>query len=584
MGSTIGTGRTVSPATTLRCCTACRAIYRADYRCCPTDGSTLVVADSDPLIGTTIAEHYAIDALLGEGAMGRVYRAHHARLRHKHYAIKVLIGDLAASAEMRMRFAQEAESASKLDHPNVVGVSDFGRTDEGLLYLVMELVEGPTLTNLGQLDPPRAIQLARQLCEGLAHAHARGLVHRDFKPDNILVVQIDGFELPRIADFGIAISVSDDSARLTSSGVMCTPAYAAPEQVTGGVVDHRVDLYALGATMYEMLAGKPAFDGDARRVFARKAAGELPPLAELPPRLAAVIARLLARNPDDRFASAQEVIAALDAPAATPARLRGRRWPWYASAVAGGLAVIAAVGFGAGRLDRAGQAEASAVRVSEAKREVAEPMLALAHEPTLHEAARGALDVRGRLVARQVVKPLGSTAKARVAAARPSRGEVIASAPVVTVAAAVAIATDPDPVADPVPAAVIEPAAEPPPPPPPPPSKSTSPTPTPTPTPTRVLTPTPKAHRAHIAELSVEGSLPVSTVRRAVERVWPDLLRCAPVAASVRFTIDDTRRPRDMQVRGGSPCITGALSAIRSEVAPDVGEAEVELRIAVGDP
>src|SRR5512143_3422105 len=233
----------------LRCCRSCGAAYRTDVAHCGIDGGQIVVTSTDPLIGTAIAQKYVLETLIGAGAMGRVYRAHHIRLLHKRYAVKILFGDLASSASARMRFAHEAESASVLEHPSIVSVVDVGCTEVGLLYLVMELVDGPSLGRLleqGPLSIARAVRIARQLCEGLGHAHSHGFVHRDFKPDNILVVGEPGSETARICDFGLAISVNEDThARITTSGVVCTPAYAAPEQLLGRPVDHRADLYAL---------------------------------------------------------------------------------------------------------------------------------------------------------------------------------------------------------------------------------------------------------------------------------------------------------------------------------------------------
>ncbi len=184
------TGRSTSRPSiceALRCCVTCSATYLSDFPRCPLDGGELRIAEIDPLIGATIGEHYVVEALIGQGAMGRVYSAHHSRLVRKRYALKVLLGDLAASARMRIRFAHEAQSASLLEHPNIVGVVDFGCTSSGLLYLVMELVEGRSLGTVlrdGPMAPERVIRLARQLCSGLAHAHARGVVHRDLKPEN----------------------------------------------------------------------------------------------------------------------------------------------------------------------------------------------------------------------------------------------------------------------------------------------------------------------------------------------------------------------------------------------------------------
>ncbi|MBX3162807.1 MAG: serine/threonine protein kinase, partial [Deltaproteobacteria bacterium] len=301
-----------------RFCASCRALYRSDVARCPADGGALAVAGADPLIGTTIAGRYTLESLLGEGAMGRVYRAHHVRSASRRFAVKILVGDLAASPAMRRRFAREARTASRLDHPNLVGVVDSGRTERGLLYLAMELVEGRTLgaaLREEALAPARVLHLAAQLCDGLAHAHARGIVHRDVKPDNILLVASGDSELARLADFGLATSTLDDGASPSTSAVLCTPAYAAPEQLRGRRVDPRADLYALGVTLFEMLTGALPFGADARTAAARKLAGPAPSAGDLgafvPARFAAVIARLLAPDPADRFASAAELKRAL---------------------------------------------------------------------------------------------------------------------------------------------------------------------------------------------------------------------------------------------------------------------------------
>src|SRR5215510_11477055 len=191
------------------CCSTCGAIYHKDFPRCPADGAEVVMTDRDPLLGGTIG-HYAIDKLLGEGGMGRVYLANHAHLPNKRYAIKVLLGDHAASVAMRTRFTREAERASQIDHPNVVKVVDFGQTRHGLLYIAMDYVEGPALVSLidqRPMAPVRAIALARAICKGLVHAHDAGIVHRDLKPENILVTSGPDGPVPRIVDFGLALSV-----------------------------------------------------------------------------------------------------------------------------------------------------------------------------------------------------------------------------------------------------------------------------------------------------------------------------------------------------------------------------------------
>jgi serine/threonine-protein kinase len=266
-----------------------------------------------------IADTYVIDGLLGEGAAGRVYRAHHRTLANQRYAIKVLIGDFAASSTMRQRFVREAESASRLEHPNIVGVIDYGCTERGLHYLVMDLVDGVSLASLiaqGPMPAERVIRIAHQLCEGLEHAHGRGVIHRDFKPDNVLIASAAGREIARIIDFGLAMSIGSDT-RLTTNGVACTPAYAAPEQLRGGAIDHRVDLYGLGATMFEMLSGGYLpFEGDLDTSVAAKLTRAAPSIltraAHVPPGLVTLIGRLLAHEPTDRPRSALAVIKALE--------------------------------------------------------------------------------------------------------------------------------------------------------------------------------------------------------------------------------------------------------------------------------
>ena len=323
-------------------CTVCRVLYRSDFSRCPRDGGEVVAIDpgDDPLIGSTLAERYVIEDLIGEGGMGRVYRARHAELPRR-FAIKILFGELAALSDMRARFRMEAESAARLDHPNLVPVVDVGETDEGLLYLAMDYVDGRSLAAIideeGPLDAARATSLARRLCRGLQHAHERGMVHRDFKPDNVLVVEKDGVEVPRIADFGLAVLTEDaggGAGRLTRKGeTMGTPPYMSPEQLTGRAVDARSDLFSLGVVLYEMLTARTPFEGTMFEMV-RQIATEAPPAMSarapevaVPPELERVAQRLMATRPEDRYASAAEVIADLDAVALGPKRGRATSAP-----------------------------------------------------------------------------------------------------------------------------------------------------------------------------------------------------------------------------------------------------------------
>ena len=310
------------PPSALWCCSTCGAIYYKDFPRCPVDGAEVVITHRDPLLGAVVG-NYTIEELLGEGGMGRVYLAHHANLPNKRYAFKVLLGDHAASPTMRTRFAREAERASRLDHPNVVKVVDFGQTVHGLLYIVMDYVDGPSLhTLVGErpLAPVRVVGLVREICKGLGHAHAAGIVHRDLKPENILVEAGPAGPVPRLVDFGLAVSLDQSDARLTESGMtMGTPAFAAPEQLAGKPIDHRADLYALGLTMFEMLTGGRApFEGTLMEVVSARTTAdarrirEVVPELELPVELEDIVARLTRRAPDQRYATAREVIDAYE--------------------------------------------------------------------------------------------------------------------------------------------------------------------------------------------------------------------------------------------------------------------------------
>ena len=329
MTAALATEATWQQGTTVasvRYCTSCLAIYRADFQRCPLDGGALVLGETDPLIGTAVGA-YVIDGKLGEGGMGRVYRAHRADDPSKRVALKILLGDLAASSIMRERFHREAEAARQLSHKHIVGVLDYGHTKAGLPFLVMDLVEGTNLAvvlSKGPMAGDRVIRLARQLCEGLDHAHSRGVIHRDFKPDNILLVNEGPDEQVKIADFGLALS-SNIETRLTMTGVACTPAYAAPEQLRGGAIDSRVDLYALGTTMFEMLTGGMLpFESDLQGTIRLKLANDAPSLMmivpDVQPALATLVARLLAHDPDRRPRSAKSLMNALDAAATAPKR------------------------------------------------------------------------------------------------------------------------------------------------------------------------------------------------------------------------------------------------------------------------
>ncbi|MBV8759270.1 MAG: serine/threonine protein kinase [Deltaproteobacteria bacterium] len=271
-------------------------------------------------MGTVFASRYELEVLLGAGAMGAVYRARHIRIGRQ-LAIKVLHSRVTAPKVVQ-RFEREAELAGKLQHPNVVPVVDLNTSDDGEIYLVMDFVDGQTLAALLNDTPmpqPRAIWLAHQLCDGLEHAHGLGLVHRDFKPENVIVARDSrGFEQPRIVDFGVAIlrdqmRESSGEQRLTTDGmVVGTPHYMSPEQVRGDAVDGRSDLFALGIILYELLTGKLPFDGDGVDVARANLMGHAPqmrtraPTLEIDPLLEALVAKLMEKDPARRPQTARE--------------------------------------------------------------------------------------------------------------------------------------------------------------------------------------------------------------------------------------------------------------------------------------
>jgi len=227
----------------------------------------------DAMIGTLAAGRYRILKLLGEGGMGQVYLAEHVAIE-KRVALKILRAEFAAKGEIVTRFQQEAISASRIKHPNVLDVFDFGRLENGCFFLAMEFLEGndlaDELSRRRVLDAPSGIRIAMQICRALAAAHANGVVHRDLKPENVFLQRTaDGEEIVKIVDFGIAQLRERDAEtvqpkrRLTRTGMIFgTPEYMAPEQAGGKHADPRSDIYSVGIIMYEMFTGAVPFTGD----------------------------------------------------------------------------------------------------------------------------------------------------------------------------------------------------------------------------------------------------------------------------------------------------------------------------------
>ncbi len=283
----------------------------------------------DSLVGDTLDGRYFIKAKIGEGGMGVVFAARHAVIERP-LAIKVLKREVMRDTATIRRFVQEAKAASRIGHPNIVDVTDFGTTPEGMTYSVMEFVDGTTLAKAIKHGAPfpaeRAIRIASQIARALGAAHDKGIVHRDLKPENVFLIDREGrTDFVKIVDFGIAkvtpLDGQSDGPRLTRVGsVFGTPEYMAPEQAAGrSDTDGRVDIYALGTILYEMLCGRVPHKSDSMvRTIAMQMLDEIPllsgahPEIEIAPELEDVVMRALAKKREDRYQTMAELLSALE--------------------------------------------------------------------------------------------------------------------------------------------------------------------------------------------------------------------------------------------------------------------------------
>ncbi len=300
-------------------CPACNRSYGIDELFCVTDGSRLVklVAKTDSLIGRIFDHRYEVRGVLGNGGMGTVYRGWQLSV-DREVAIKVIHPKLATIRAVAKRFLREARLSSRLQHPAIVSVFDFGQADDGVLYIVMELLRGKPLVDelqRGQRLPlSRTIGIGSQICEALAAAHREGIVHRDLKPHNVMLLEGDRV---KVLDFGLAKSFTAEETGITGTDALLgTPQYMPPEQILGREVDQRADLYALGCLLYQMVVGHPPFDRNlaTNAVLSAHLHDQVPQLPEDVPRpLASLVMRCLAKDPLQRPASAALVKEALEA-------------------------------------------------------------------------------------------------------------------------------------------------------------------------------------------------------------------------------------------------------------------------------
>ncbi|HYX28690.1 MAG TPA: protein kinase [Pyrinomonadaceae bacterium] len=308
----------------MRECPRCESCFEDDTQLCPDDQTNTKTT----LPGTTLLNsRYRLTKRLGRGAMGQVYLARDENLVTRRVAVKTIRPDVLSDEDLQegeaiARFEREARTAASIQHPNVVDVTDFGKTEEGVFFLVMEYVEGESLYQLlrreGTISVPRAHSLIKQISAGVEAAHDEGILHRDLKPANVFIVQrrkkdgtIASDDIVKVGDFGLAKIISQSLAGMASGGgpasrgILGTPEYMAPEQMqAGATLDARADVYALGAMAYHMLGGRPPFTGEIMQIFASKLTQEAPPLSTLrtdvPPVIETSVMRALAREPEGR--------------------------------------------------------------------------------------------------------------------------------------------------------------------------------------------------------------------------------------------------------------------------------------------
>ncbi len=294
----------------MKICPRCQELYPDHLRRCPRDSQDLRKVQ-DPLLGRTIGGRYRLISRLGAGGMSSVYLARHVMI-DRLMAIKTLRRDLAKDPVQRDRFVREARAVNRINHANIVEITDFGETDDGLVYLVMEYVPGEPLLKAmadGPMDVERAFHIAKQVASALCRAHEMGVVHRDLKPENILLVpQRDNPDFVKVLDFGIA-KILDAPSLTGSQQIFGTPGYIAPEYIQSTDIDGRADLYSLGVILYELITGALPFDYEYPGDLLVKHVTEEPiapstRYSKVEPPVEQLILQCLAKDPNERFRDA----------------------------------------------------------------------------------------------------------------------------------------------------------------------------------------------------------------------------------------------------------------------------------------
>lgn len=309
----------------MKVCPVCSKEYSDTQSLCPIDAAALQAAN-DSLVGQTLAGKYKIEELIKSGGMGSVYRGKHV-LMEKTVAIKVLRPSLAMDNVVVARFSREAKAASRINHPHAVTVTDFGEAENGVVFLVMEYLDGQTLKDIirheGALPLPRVVEIVRQIAGALDAAHQQGVVHRDLKSDNVMLSEQSGGDWAKVLDFGIAKIQEFEGNRdhdITAPNlVIGTPQYMSPEQCAQtGPIDARSDVYSFGIILFEMLSGRVPFTGESPTVIMMKQVQDPPPSIlearpDLPAAIGGLVERALAKQPGDRFQTAGDLSEALAA-------------------------------------------------------------------------------------------------------------------------------------------------------------------------------------------------------------------------------------------------------------------------------